>query len=197
MRKGMYITSFIIIFVIAICIGVYLFYKNDNKQTKTEIQNNISNELTIQENTNNIQNDIIVSIVEEEKISPNAVITFKKHYLTCDHIIKEYSKIPEELVNLTKEELQKHYEGWEIESFSTNEIVLIKQIDDVCNEHYVLRLKNGTIAVYKIEKDNSEVLKQETGIGAEYLTISDQAKLEVGIEIYGKEKLNSVLEDYE
>ena len=66
-----------------------------------------------------------------------------------------------------------------------------------CNEHYILKLKDGVIAIYEEKEDESEVLKEMTGISTEYLTENDKMELEKGIKVYGKEELNSMIEDYE
>ena len=198
MRKWVYILVIIIIVIVAVFIGNYLFKKDNeinNQNTMMQETNKIETKNEVVENT--IINDIQVSSIEQEKISPNAILILKKHYEDCDHIIKEYAKIPEEYVNLTKEELIKKQDGWEIESFSKDEIILIKEQTGLCGEHYVLRENNGTIVVYQIQKDNTELLKEETGIATEYLTESDRIRLEEGIRIYGYEELNSALEDYE
>lgn len=198
MKKWIYVMIIIVIVVIAILIGNHLFKKDNNKNKQGNLQT--TNTITLEKNTiydNALLNDISVSSVEAEKISPNAVLIFKKHYEECDHTIKEYAQIPEEYVNLTKEELIEKQDGWELESFKPNEVILIKDVTGVCNQHYVLRPKDGIIAVYKIGKDNKETLKEETGIAVEYLTWDDKLRLEEGIRIYGQEELNSTLEDYE
>lgn len=195
MKKWIYIIIVLVIIIIAIFVGNMLFKNKDNTNTNTQVQNNISKEDVIEENI--FTNDISVSSIEQEKISPNAVLILKKHYEECDHTIKEYAKIPEEYVNLNQEELAKKQEDWQIEQFSKDEVTLIKNINSVCNEHYVLREKDGIIAVYQIHEDNTETLKEETGIAVEYLTDIDKLRLEEGIRIYGEEELNSTLEDYE
>lgn len=195
MKKWIYIIIIVVIIIIAIFVGNMLFKNKDNTNTDNQIQNNISKENEIEENL--FTNDISVSSIEQEKISPNAVLILKKHYEECDHTIKEYAKIPEEYVNLNQEELAKKQEDWQIEQFSKDEVTLIKNINSVCNEHYVLREKDGIIAVYQIHEDNTETLKEETGIAVEYLTDIDKLRLEEGIRIYGEEELNSTLEDYE
>ena len=58
-------------------------------------------------------------------------------------------------------------------------------------------LKDGVIAIYEEKEDESEVLKEMTGISTEYLTENDKMELEKGIKVYGKEELNSMIEDYE
>ncbi len=195
MKNWIYIIITAVIIIIAIIVGSMLFKNNDNTKTESQTQNNIKQQDEIQENT--FTNDISVSSIEQEKISPNAVLILKKHYEECDHTIKEYAKIPEEYVNLNEEELAKKQEGWRIEQFSKDEVTLIKDINNICNEHYVLRQKDGIIAVYQIHEDNTETLKEETGIAVEYLTDIDKLRLEEGIRIYGEEELNSTLEDYE
>lgn len=197
MKKWVYIIGIIII-VVAIFIGCYLFQKENNRKE----QDNFKMSNTIVEPQDEIEknmlvNEISVSTQEKEKISPNSVLILKKQYEECSHTIREYVKMPEEYVNLTKEELKDKQEGWQIESFSPNEVILLKQVAGVCNQHYMLRLKDGVIAVYQIQDDNTEILKEETGISTEYLTEIDKVRLEEGIRIYGEEELNSTLEDYE
>lgn len=195
MKNWIYIIITAVIIIIAIIIGSMLFKNNDSTKIESQTQNNIKEQDKIEENI--FTNDISVSSIEQEKISPNAVLILKKYYEECDHTIKEYAKMPEEYVNLNEEELAKKQEGWQIEQFSKDEVTLIKDIKSVCNEHYVLREKDGIIAVYQIHGDNTETLKEETGIAVEYLTDIDKLRLEEGIRIYGEEELNSTLEDYE
>ena len=179
----------------AIFIGRYIF-KNEEKSRNNQ-SNEIMQNTIVKEDTYSVKNDITIqTITEEEKISPNAILTLKRTYSECNHTIKEYSEIPDELVNLTKEELEEKKPGWKVEKFSAHEIILAKEETGKCNEHYILRECDGVIAVYKIE-NNEEILEETTGISVEYLTQSDKEKIKEGIKVYGREELNSVLEDYE
>lgn len=198
MKKWIYIVGIIIVVIIAILVGCYLFGKESvEKEQENFRPTNILVDTPNQIENNIVANEISVSTQDKEKISPNSVLILKKQYEECSHTIREYAKMPEEYVNLTKEELEENQEGWTIESFSPNEVILVKQMAGVCNEHYMLRLKDGVIAVYQIQDDNTEILKEETGISTEYLTEIDKIRLEEGIRIYGEEELNSTLEDYE
>lgn len=194
----MYIIGVFIVILVAILVGYYLFENTGSKEeprSQTEVRNMVQEQNIVQEM--DIVNEISVSSMESEKISPNATMILKKYYEECDHTIKEYAKIPEEYVNKTKDELEKLQEDWDIEEFSSNEVVFNKKINGTCGEHFVIREKDGIIAVYQIKDNNEEVLKEETGIAVEYLTETDKLRLEEGIRICGEEELNSTLEDYE
>ncbi|MBR4110965.1 MAG: BofC C-terminal domain-containing protein [Clostridia bacterium] len=137
-----------------------------------------------------------VASTSQEKISPYAKITVEKYYKQCDHSTIEIYDVPKELVNLTQEELQKRYENWEIKQFSSNDIQLYRQINANCSSHFVLKEKDGYIAVYKVVSNNLDELNMITEI--EYASLKEEDKLAVenGIKIYGKEELSSVIEDF-
>lgn len=196
MKKWGIIIAFIIIFIIAIFVGNYI-YDSNNKEENTIKSENTSNSIVNQVDYS-VRNDITINTdSEEEKISPNATLILKKHYKECDHTIKEYAEIPEEFVNLTKSEIEKEYPEWEVEKFTPLDIILIKEEDGFCNEHFILKEEQGVITVYKIDKQGEESLYDTTGISVEYLTESDKLELKNGIKVYGKEELNSMLENYE
>lgn len=197
MKKWGIILGAVIIIIVAACVGVFIF-KSNNKQQNTINNEKTNNEIVKNQVNYSVKNDITINTnTNEEKISPNAALTLKRKYTKCGHTIKEYKNIPDDLVNLTKEELVKKYKEWDVEKFSNNEIILIKDVEGICNEHYILRQKDGVIAVFKIEENNKEVLEELTGITVEYLTENDKMEIEKGIKVYGKEELNSILENYE
>ena len=196
MKKWGIIIAFIIIFIVAIFVGNYI-YDSNNEDKNTVKSENTSNSIVNQVDYS-VRNDITINTdSEEEKISPNATLILKKHYKECDHTIKEYAEIPEEFVNLTKSEIEKEYPEWEVEKFTPLDIILIKEEEGFCNEHFILKEEQGVITVYKIDKQGEESLYDTTGISVEYLTENDKLELKNGIKVYGKEELNSMLENYE
>lgn len=195
MKRWMVILFLIIVIIVAVFVGVSIYKaqdKNDNikqEEPNTNTENRIDNV---------VKNDVSIDInSEEEKISPNATLILKKTYKECGHSIKDYASIPEELVNLTKDQLEEQYKEWQVEKFTPLDITLVKEIEGTCKEHYKVKLKDGVIAIYEEKVDGSEVLKEITGISTEYLTENDKMELEKGIKVYGKEELNSMIEDYE
>ena len=133
----------------------------------------------------------------EEKVSPNATLIIKKHYSGCGHTTKDYAEIPAELVNLKEDEVREALTGWELKGFSANEVVILKELTGICNEHYVLREKDGVIAIYTENENGDEILHEITEISTDYLTEQDREELKQGIKAIGKEELNSTIEDYE
>ena len=84
-----------------------------------------------------------------------------------------------------------------MEEFSSKKIVLAQNIDTMCNDHYLLRLGNENIEIYKVQEAEDYKLLKETNISKDYLTEKDISKLEEGIFVFGISNLNSGLEDFE
>ena len=146
-----------------------------------------------------LENAIKTTSVEpEEKISYNAKFCLKKHYKDCGHTKIENGELPIEFVNLSKEEIELNYEDWTVEEFNKSEVILSKDINGFCEEHFIIRLKDdGLVEVYGIDLNGDEVLINKTEISENYLTSDDILKLKEGVAVYGMAELNSVLEDFE
>lgn len=62
---------------------------------------------------------------------------------------------------------------------------------------YIVKEKDGFIAIYTVDDNGKEILKEKTKISTEYLTQTDLIKIKDGIRANGREELNAVLEDFE
>ena len=200
--KKIYIISIIIISIFIISVVITLnFTKSKNENNKQEeIKNTQISEIIEDECTEEyIQEKELTPVVSEpEKISINAQLILKKYFSQCDHTINEYTEMPEECINMTKEELQEQYPDWEVIGFEPNKVTLYKEFDDTCGEHFKLKIEDGKINIYLINKDGTESLYEKTNISSEYLTETDLINInEEGLEIYGKEELNKTIEDFE
>lgn len=176
----------ILIFVFSIGIG-YFYSSLWKKDNISKINQNLANEMNV----------IAETAAIEEKISYNASFALKKYYTECGHFKFNYSELPKEIINLSKKELEEMYPEWGIEEFSSNNIVLAQNLDEMCDEHYVLKLEDNSIDVYQVKGDENFEFYKTTNISKEYLTSSDIDTLENGIFVYGKGNLNSAIEDFE
>lgn len=192
------ISILFVIFFISVFTGIYIF-KNLNKTNKELSQIEELKNHQIQENERNmVETENVVSAnSSEEKITPHTRLILRKYYEDCGHSINEYVETPAELINMTKEELEKEYKNWSVYTFSENEVILIKNVNGFCNEHYSLKELDGYIAIYKIDKNGNEVLQEKTAISTRYLTQTDKSHLENEIKIFGTENLNKYIEDFE
>lgn len=143
------------------------------------------------------QNPAKVASATEEKVSANAQLILKKYYKLCDHTINEYVELPQELVNMTKKQVQAQYPDWEIIGFEKGKIILYKEFEEVCGEHFKLKIENGKINIYIVNENGEENIYQKTNISSEYLPEIDLINMQDGLEIYGKEELNKIIEDFE
>ena len=122
----------------------------------------------------------------------------KKYYKKCDHTINEYVELPQELVNLTKEQVQEKYADWEVIGFEKGKITLYKEFDDMCGEHFKLKVKEGkivktdpeagrsikkgtTITLYRSKGENKYTVKDYTG--QNYIAVQTELESLHGIDV--------------
>lgn len=196
-------TMMIIVAILLIASTIYSIYaiissdneiEEEEEETKTYISETIEDECT--EEYIESQNATTVSSTEE-KVSANAILILKKYFTKCEHTINEYVELPQEMVNMTKKEVKEQYLDWEVIGFASDKITLYKEIDDECGEHFKLRVEDGKVVVYIVNKDGTESVYEKTNISSEYLTETDLINMQDGLEIYGKEELNKIIEDFE
>lgn len=178
--------------------GLYLYkIKQVDRQNDTEkIAKLIEDECTKAAELKN-NNELVQTNSKTEKTSPNCVLTLKIYYNICGHLIEKKENIKEAEVNLTEAELKEKFSDWEIQKFTPTEIVLYKELNEFCNEHYLLKEKDGEIAIFKLDQNNNQTFLEKTDISTEYLTEKDLENIKRGIIIYSKKELNKTIEDFE
>ena len=204
MKKSWIILLFVVVIIIGIIAGLAIYNKNEKSQNNiieneiNKISEKIADECTeeYEELERQAKLDIETNS-NEEKISPNCLITLKRYYNECQHTINEYIDVPQNLVNGTQEDLEKEYPNWEIQKYSSNEIILYREFDSNCGQHFILRNDNGKITIYKINEEMQEEVYEKTEISVEYLTETDKVEIQNGIRVNGVEELNQLLEDFE
>ncbi len=185
------------IIIIAIITNIIIYNKKDgNKipESNTYVSEVIEDECT--EEYINEQNTTTV-VSTEEKVAANAILILKKYYTKCEHTVNEYVELPQELVNMTKKDVEAYYSDWKVIGFEQGKITLYKEFDDTCGEHFKLKIEDGKVVVYIVNKDGTESIYEKTSIPSEYLTETDLINMQNGLEIYGKEELNQIIEDFE
>ena len=193
MRKGWIIGIIAILLLIAgIVLGIYV-YNINNIQKNNSVNERLAN---TKDNNQTIEN-AIHTVYAEERIAPNCKIVEKQYYKGCDHIIRDEKEIDENYINYTREEFAKAYKDWEIEEFDRNNIIVYKENSGYCEEHYVIREHNGVLAIYTVDENGVETLKEDTEILTMYMPEEDIQKFKIGVQVVGNANLHSILEDFE
>ena len=197
MKKQYIIAICIIAFFTSLIITINIVKENklQNTKKKAKISEKVEDECT-EEYTKETKIEEVVAT--KEKVSANSQLIIKKYFKQCDHTINEYVEMPQELVNLTKEEVQNKYNDWKVIGFEPNKVTLYKEFDDMCGEHFKLKVEEGKIVIYQINKEGNQSIYEKTNISSEYLTQTDLISIENGgLDVYGKEELNKIIEDFE
>lgn len=199
MKKYTIIAIIALGIILGFLTGMYLYKINQiDYNSKEQIAKTVEDECTILGELNDQElENLITTSVEEEKASPNCIITLKIYYNKCEHLLESKQKIEDTEVNLTEEELKERFSDWEVQKFTPTEIVLYKEVNEFCNEHYLLKEKDGYIAIFKLDENNNQTFLELTDISTQYLTEEDLEKVQEGITIYTKKELNKTLEDFE
>lgn len=196
----MILISIIAISIISIIIAISVWNKTDRKGAEVKREGKVS-EVILDDCTDEyeiMQEEVSkANSNNEEKVSPNCKLILTRYYKECKDSINEYLQVPEPLVNCTKNELQEQYKEWKIKEFTTNQVVLYKEFEGNCGEHYILKNDAGKISIYKLLENGKESLYEKTNIYIEYLPEKDKIAIEDGLRVNGKEKLNKLIESFE
>ncbi|MBR3324821.1 MAG: BofC C-terminal domain-containing protein [Clostridia bacterium] len=187
-------TIFVIIFstvVLGITTGIIVHFFKDKKLEQSTVE-------SIKEINRNLENQIVVKTVAlDEKTTPNTKVTFETNYSRCGHNTIEKKKIDSEDVNKTQDEIEKKYSDWKIQKFSEDEVYFYKEINSMCDEHYLIKENNGFIEVYSVNDMGKQELKEKTDIAVQYLPEKDVQLLKQGIKANSNLELEQIISDYE
>ena len=202
MKEKIILASISIIVLIGAIFTVTII-KNETKEQKQEkikiSQQPVTDECTREYEMAKNEEAVEQVSSRQEKISSNSSLILKKYYKECGHTINEYLEMLPELVNMTQEEINEELEGWELIGFSSREVILLKEFEGSCDEHFILREEDGIVVIYKILVDGTKQIYEKTEISTEFLPETDLIKMqsEDGIQVFSKEELNKILEDFE
>lgn len=192
--------------IISICTGLilsiivigYINTQNNKNENEIQLAEKITDECTEEWDKYRASiHDIEQANSKENIVSPNAKVIFKDYFKACGHIETTEENVSEEAVNMNKEQIKERYSNYEIEKFSTDEINFYREIEGLCDKHYLLIEEEGYLAIYKLENSGDKLLVSKTNISSEYLTDADNVQLKQGIYVYGLDELNRTLEDFE
>ncbi len=135
-------------------------------------------------------------IPDVQTITPSTKIVYHYYYSEDGRTETIEEEPPYFLVGETKEGLIQSFPEWDIESFTTAEVVMKKTIEGKSAEYYIVGDYEGYVAVFYEKEVNGESLKEITDMPMSALPEEEQQKLKNGIHVAGNDALNKILEDY-
>ena len=204
MKEKFIVGIIVAIVLIGVAFSIMMIKNNNEKENEIKEKLIVSEKYVTDEGTEEYELTRISQEIEQvnssdEKISSNSQLILKKYYKECGHTINEYVEMLPELVNLTEGEVIDKFQDWNLVKFTTKEVTLRKEFEGSCGEHFSLKEEEGRIVIYKVLPDGTKQMYEETEISTEFLPEPDliQMQSEDGIQLYGIEELNKVLEDFE
>lgn len=189
MRKEYVYISVLILCIVGVVWGLVGLINSKYNVEEAKMSDNVQN---IYENK-----AAVTTAAEEKKVSPNTDFALKKFYDECSHFDYQEAELPAELVNMTAQEIEDYYEDWEIEEFTADKLVLVKEINGYCNQHFLIKLDDENVKVYRFDTNGELKEYKSTEISRDYLPQEDVENLEEGISVFGEGRLSSALEDFE
>lgn len=192
------LVSFFLIFIVS---GFLYGYKVGNRPRIQDPSKNISKLENGENNNKETEGNQGIKLISEEKIvRPSTLIEFKIHYSECDHTIIETKEANNEMVNMKEDQfksfIMNNNPNWEVVSFGDNKIVIEIEKKHLCPNHFLIGVKAGKVAIYKIDENGKKVLYQIINQPVELLKKVDQERLEQGIVVDDEDELGDVLENF-
>lgn len=170
--------------IICTCLGLFI---------GINMGKNMNNDLDSINNKDNEELDVFNEIKKEESLD----IVKEIYYKECKHTIASNESQYTKNLQVLKTEVKKTNSDYTVKDESTNRIVLYKEVEGICPQHYNLKEDDdGYIAVYEY-KDGKWVFKESTNVPVSSLKQSVKEQLKDGIKIETLENLASLLEELE
>ena len=145
-------------------------------------------------NTNTERVEHNVAGVSEIKLNPGAKLIYITRYIKCNDEIKQEETIDEELIGYTRDEFEKIKKDWKVINFMPHEVQLVKEIDDICDNHYYIGIQDGYVALFQGIPGIKAILVEKTDIIADTLREDDRLILEKGLTIKDQEEFLKIRE---
>lgn len=151
-------------------------------------------------NDKSINDNVIGNNTDKNVTNADTKITFKRYYLKTKSSRTETLSVDTDKIGLNKEEFVNKYDGWNIEEFNSDAVIMAKEIDSYPEGYYKISVlkEDDTeyVAVYVFDKDGESYLSEKTQTPIELLDANTVSELRKGIIAENKDELYSLLQNY-
>ncbi len=120
-----------------------------------------------------------------------------EYYYTSDGKTERTEELPPYfMIDMTEQSLKESFSEWQIVKFTSDEVVMQKNIEGKSSQYYILGIQDGYVAVFYEEPINGTSLKELTETPIAALSDEELIRLKAGIHVMGNDQLIKALEDY-
>ncbi|MGN1317539.1 MAG: hypothetical protein ACI4VF_00885 [Lachnospirales bacterium] len=139
------------------------------------------------------ENSIEVKAPITQRINKDTVLEFQYNY--TDGITTTQCLLPQSYMDkYDRETLANCYSSWQMESFSPNKVVFVKNFDSESTQHYIIKEYKGYVGVFY---KKTGMLKELTSTPVSSLSDDEKEKIKNEIVIDGDDNLMKFLESFE
>jgi len=171
---------------------IYGFYQGSTgNKDDIDIEKDVS-KLSVVEKENDKDEESINEILSSTEI------VFNRSYKLCKDVITEKRKPYIGEIGTKEEGIQSIFPGWTIEKFTGEQLVLSKQIDNYCSNHYILKEQGGLVTIYApLEEDEGLEVIKHTTVKVHSLPPDLQQEIEKGMAVESMEQIEYLIESWQ
>ncbi len=139
----------------------------------------------------------LAAVEPSQTTSQETTFIFERMYKSCGHNSITYRSATAQETGLSRGQIEDMHSSWEIKEFSPSIVWLFEEIDGYCPNHYIIREKDGCIAIYRPDKDGQGVyLIHQTNIEVALLNADIQERIREGWVVDSIEQLELLMESW-
>lgn len=210
-RKILYFISGIALLVGILCffISFYMYrnisntVNNINEKAQSEVYaqndtsiNNNKDEEETKTSEYNKETNTLEMVMADNTINESTKMVYQYYYKDEGKMEESEEVPPYFLLGFDFNDMLEYYPDWQIVSFSGEEVVMRKIVDEKKENSFIITQKDGYIAVYYEDENKGEILYQMTETPISVLTQEEQVRLNDGIIVKGEYELTKILAEY-
>jgi len=193
-NKKMY-QLFVIVFMLVLLTGGILIGVAVSKEDETQISQEIIDEIVEE-----VKSKEVEVYIEPEQVE-DVEIVYVDIYNDCNHVSEsrnnEYGVNLKEVKERELKNIEREKSGYQLVKEESGILMFEKKHDCKCGNHYMLKIENDIVVIFRYNEDGEYEKYQETDIQKDILRPDLLYRLEEGIEAETVEELYMFLEELE
>ena len=133
-----------------------------------------------------------------EVTTQDTLLVFERYYTSCNDKRVEERKAEGYEVGLSRQDIRLKFPEWDIYEFSTEKVILTKEIHDYCTGHFILKDRDGMVVIYMPSEEGDEYKGfEETQVPTEILPPDVQDEIQRGLVMDSLEDVEHFMENLE